>query len=255
MGRAPATALAYMFWLRGWQLPEALQALTSVRRCSPRVEAIRAATADLLTDSRPVQLTVGLRRRGTVQKAQVRRAWLRARGARTHARTHMGCHAAAGGIRLPWLMHVTLHGVLRVCVCVCVCARARALCQVAGLDVGWHTLLDLVENPTTKRLEVTRQVLPGSYPFKFILDGTWCPNMEYPTYQVRVRRVLRARRAVWLAPARGNRCRAGLGWAAQNESRLGLRRTRGTPGTASPQAQRATDSPAACQHARRTATT
>ncbi|KAF8072853.1 DSP4 [Scenedesmus sp. PABB004] len=123
LGRAPATALAYMYWLRGWQLPEALQALTSVRTCSPRIESIRAATADLLTDSKPMDVTVGIRRRGTATKA-----------------------------------------------------------QVAGLDVGWHTLLDLRENPDTHRLEVTRSLLPGSYPFKFILDGTWCANHDYPTY-------------------------------------------------------------------------
>lgn len=60
-----------MYWLRGWQLPEAYEALTGKRRCSPRVEAIRAATADLLTDSRPCQLTVGIRRRGTAQTFQV----------------------------------------------------------------------------------------------------------------------------------------------------------------------------------------
>lgn len=123
LGRAPATALAYMYWLRGWQLPEALEALTSKRRCSPRVEAIRAATADLLTDSRPCQLTVGIRRRGTAQTF-----------------------------------------------------------QVAGLDVGWHTMLDLQENPKTKRLEVTREVLPGTYNFKFIVDGRWVANHDYPTY-------------------------------------------------------------------------
>jgi hypothetical protein len=58
--------------------------------------------------------------------------------------------------------------------------------QVAGLDVGWHTLLDLQENPITHRLEVTRQLLPGSYPFKFIVDGTWCANHDYPTYKVRM---------------------------------------------------------------------
>jgi hypothetical protein len=114
-----------MFWLRGWQLPDALEKLTSVRSCSPRIEAIRAATADLLTDSRPLDVTIGLRRRGTASRV-----------------------------------------------------------QVAGLDVGWHTLLDLQENPVTHRLEVTRQLLPGSYPFKFILDGTWCANFDYPTYQV-----------------------------------------------------------------------
>lgn len=71
LGRAPATALAYMYWLRGWKLPEAYETLTTKRRCSPRVEAIRAATADLLTDSRPCQLTVGIRRRGTASTFQV----------------------------------------------------------------------------------------------------------------------------------------------------------------------------------------
>lgn len=124
LGRAPATALAYMYWLRGWQLPAALEALTGVRRCSPRVEAIRAATADLLTDSRPIDFTLGVRRRGTAKTV-----------------------------------------------------------QVAGLDVGWHTLLELQENPVTHRLEITRQLMPGSYPFKFIYDGTWAANFDYPTYQ------------------------------------------------------------------------
>jgi hypothetical protein len=64
------------------------------------------------------------------------------------------------------------------CVDACVCV------QVAGLDVGWHTLLDLQENPETKRLEVTREVLPGTYNFKFIVDGRWVANHDYPTYLV-----------------------------------------------------------------------
>jgi hypothetical protein len=81
LGRAPATALAYMYWLRGWQLPDALAALTSVRACSPRIEAIRAATADLLTDSQAVDYTIGVRRRGTARKVQVRwQRWLQCAG-------------------------------------------------------------------------------------------------------------------------------------------------------------------------------
>lgn len=64
------------------------------------------------------------------------------------------------------------------------CYCTWLLLQVAGLDVGWHTLLDLKENPATHRLEVVRQLMPGSYPFKFVIDGTWCVNTDYPTYQV-----------------------------------------------------------------------
>eukprot|EP00879_Flechtneria_rotunda_P017674 GHRR01018526.1.p1 GENE.GHRR01018526.1~~GHRR01018526.1.p1 ORF type:complete len:519 (+),score=171.17 GHRR01018526.1:515-2071(+) len=114
-----------MFWLRGWQLPEALEKLTSVRACSPRIESIRAATADLLTDGQPVPVTVGVRRRGTARTA-----------------------------------------------------------QVAGLDIGWHTLLDLVENPAADyRLEITRELMPGQYPFKFVIDGKWCANFDYEIYK------------------------------------------------------------------------
>lgn len=51
--------------------------------------------------------------------------------------------------------------------------------------MGWHTLLDLQENPDTKRLEITRDVLPGTYNFKFIVDGRWVANHDYPTYLVR----------------------------------------------------------------------
>jgi hypothetical protein len=45
-------------------------------------------------------------------------------------------------------------------------------------------MLDLQENPKTKRLEVTREVLPGTYNFKFIVDGRWVANHDYPTYLV-----------------------------------------------------------------------
>eukprot|EP00878_Enallax_costatus_P036860 GHUV01041436.1.p1 GENE.GHUV01041436.1~~GHUV01041436.1.p1 ORF type:complete len:166 (+),score=46.64 GHUV01041436.1:45-500(+) len=71
LGRAPATALAYMYWLRDWKLQAAYDKLTGARACSPRIEAIRAATGDLLTDNSPVELTIGLRRRGTAKQFQV----------------------------------------------------------------------------------------------------------------------------------------------------------------------------------------
>jgi hypothetical protein len=73
LGRAPSTALAYMFWLRGWDLEEGREAITGKRACTPRVESIRAATADLLSGTGPIPVTVGLRRWGTAQKVQVRK--------------------------------------------------------------------------------------------------------------------------------------------------------------------------------------
>ncbi|MCO5584808.1 hypothetical protein L7F22_038740 [Adiantum nelumboides] len=49
LGRAPAIALAYMYWVLGYELLEANEILLSVRPCFPKLEAIRNATCDLLT--------------------------------------------------------------------------------------------------------------------------------------------------------------------------------------------------------------
>ncbi|CDO99830.1 unnamed protein product [Coffea canephora] len=49
MGRAPAVALAYMFWVQGYKLGEAYQLLMNKRSCFPKLDAIKSATADLLT--------------------------------------------------------------------------------------------------------------------------------------------------------------------------------------------------------------
>jgi len=123
MGRAPAAALAYMTWLRGWDLDHAYAHLRASRACSPKVEAVRAATADLLLGADPLPVTVSLPRRGTVVDA-----------------------------------------------------------RVAGLDVGWGTQLPMAPNPRAGgRLEVTRRLLPGRYPFKFVLDGAWAASLDYPT--------------------------------------------------------------------------
>jgi hypothetical protein len=56
---------------------------------------------------------------------------------------------------------------------------------VAGLDVGWHSLVDLEEHPQTRVLQTTRHLLPGRYPFKFVVDGHWSYSADYPTYVVR----------------------------------------------------------------------
>ncbi|KAI3840821.1 hypothetical protein MKW92_034807 [Papaver armeniacum] len=49
LGRAPAVALAYMYWVQGYKLNEAHSLLLSKRTCCPKLDAIRSATADILT--------------------------------------------------------------------------------------------------------------------------------------------------------------------------------------------------------------
>ncbi|OEL15970.1 Phosphoglucan phosphatase LSF2, chloroplastic [Dichanthelium oligosanthes] len=47
LGRAPAVAIAYMFWFENMDLNSAYKKLTSIRPCGPNKRAIRAATYDL----------------------------------------------------------------------------------------------------------------------------------------------------------------------------------------------------------------
>ncbi|CAN6542092.1 unnamed protein product [Malus baccata var. baccata] len=61
LGRAPAAALAYMFWVQGYKLTDAVNLLLSKRACFPKLDAIKNATADILTSmtKRVVTLTWG----------------------------------------------------------------------------------------------------------------------------------------------------------------------------------------------------
>uniref|UniRef100_A0A453J8I3 Tyrosine specific protein phosphatases domain-containing protein n=1 Tax=Aegilops tauschii subsp. strangulata TaxID=200361 RepID=A0A453J8I3_AEGTS len=49
LGRAPAVALAYMFWILGYNLNEGHQLLQSKRPSFPKLEAIKLATADIVS--------------------------------------------------------------------------------------------------------------------------------------------------------------------------------------------------------------
>uniref|UniRef100_A0A061S536 Phosphoglucan phosphatase chloroplastic-like n=1 Tax=Tetraselmis sp. GSL018 TaxID=582737 RepID=A0A061S536_9CHLO len=54
LGRSPGVCIAHMFWFGGLgSLDEAYEALTSIRPCGPKREAIRGATFDLLSGRQP----------------------------------------------------------------------------------------------------------------------------------------------------------------------------------------------------------
>ncbi|KAL3342715.1 hypothetical protein AABB24_026645 [Solanum stoloniferum] len=59
LGRAPAVVLTYMFWVQCYKLTDAFSLLMSKRPCFPKLDAIRRATADILTGLKktPVTLT------------------------------------------------------------------------------------------------------------------------------------------------------------------------------------------------------
>ena len=74
LGRAPATALAYMYWCRGMALQGAISTFMAVRPCNPRIAAIRAASADILLDSgRRTPVTIAVHRPFLASRFQVPR--------------------------------------------------------------------------------------------------------------------------------------------------------------------------------------
>lgn len=46
VNRSPSIVIAYLFWIKGWQLEEAVDHVTRIRSCDPYVEAIRLASED-----------------------------------------------------------------------------------------------------------------------------------------------------------------------------------------------------------------
>lgn len=57
-GRAPAVALTYMYWVQGYKLSDAHKLLLSKRSCCPNLEAIKNATADILTGLKKKHVTL-----------------------------------------------------------------------------------------------------------------------------------------------------------------------------------------------------
>lgn len=70
MGRAPAVALAYMWWVKGMPLDDAYTLLFSKRVCHPKLYAIRQATADLLYGSAEQEITIV--KRGTGRSKSIK---------------------------------------------------------------------------------------------------------------------------------------------------------------------------------------
>mmetsp|Transcript_23232 Transcript_23232/g.64496 ORF Transcript_23232/g.64496 Transcript_23232/m.64496 type:complete len:393 (+) Transcript_23232:188-1366(+) len=71
LGRAPGTALAYMYWMRGFELMEAHKKLMEVRPCHPKLEAIRAATCDVLYAGGRTECKISVYRYNPCQIVQI----------------------------------------------------------------------------------------------------------------------------------------------------------------------------------------
>lgn len=59
--------------------------------------------------------------------------------------------------------------------------RKDASCvDIAGLDVGWNSRLPLEKDASTGEFVLLRSLLPGSYQYKFVVDGEWMPSLDLP---------------------------------------------------------------------------
>lgn len=77
MGRAPAVALAYLWWVKGMHLEDTHELLLSKRMCHPKLFAIREAAADILYGGEDQVTTI--RKYGSSRSSVVEIA-----GARSH---------------------------------------------------------------------------------------------------------------------------------------------------------------------------
>lgn len=53
--------------------------------------------------------------------------------------------------------------------------------EIAGLDVGWTKKISLAKDDSTGEFVLTHTLPPGTYQYKFIVDGEWMPSMDLPT--------------------------------------------------------------------------
>lgn len=210
LGRAPAVAMAWMHWCKGYPLADAVTLLTSIRACNPKVQAIRQATVDVLYPQPAVDvdlvLTAATVRAARAQAAQERGGGEGAAGAEVvvqqPAVVQVGVkfvianESSAMVIKqsTAWMAPCTatsLQGntVDHLCVGRSVPHETPSPLsqptpnQVAGLDVGWGQFLPLRGPSPDGSYRLHRRIAPGSYLFKFVVDGVWCCEDALPTMQ------------------------------------------------------------------------
>lgn len=58
--------------------------------------------------------------------------------------------------------------------------KGAAEVDIAGLDIGWKNRLRLEAN-SSGEFSIVREIPPGRYQYKFIVDGEWMPDPTLPT--------------------------------------------------------------------------
>ena len=171
------------------------------RPCNPRIQSIRQATVDLLSEGSgltPVNISIS-------------RPFL---ATRLQARSSESCNALtlhvhyakrrlykSEHINDPREVNCPLWSSVRL-VCSIMpsakvidpcfagdsrqirCNTLPVLVQGAGLDLGWGQQIDMDYNSDLHRYEVIRHLPPGRYAYKFIMDGRWTYSADHPTFTV-----------------------------------------------------------------------
>ncbi|KAI5344373.1 PREDICTED: phosphoglucan phosphatase [Prunus dulcis] len=158
LGRAPAAALAYMFWVQGYKLTDAVNVLLSKRSCCPKLDAIKNATADILLfvfclDSVGGQIIYMLQNVGIMT---VLGMFFISLVIKTAVRELTGMTKRL--VTLTWGNHN--------------CTTV----EISGLDIGWGQSIPLEFNKEQGSWILKRELPEGRYEYKYIIDGAWTHN-------------------------------------------------------------------------------
>jgi len=90
------------------------------------------------------------------------------------------CHPQIGMIRAATCDVLGGHEGGKVKVRLAIHRKGAQIVEIAGLDIGWKNRLRLEGNDDGE-FSVEKEVPPGRYQYKFIVDGDWQPNLDLPT--------------------------------------------------------------------------
>ncbi|THF94187.1 hypothetical protein TEA_004450 [Camellia sinensis var. sinensis] len=140
LGRAPAVALAYMFWVQGYKLSEGNSVLLSKRPSFPKLDAIKSATADIVIYVILLFLKFSFLPL-FFKKMEISRVGLRKK-----------------------LVTLTWKG------------SDCSTVEVSGLDIGWGQRTPMKFDKEQGLWILQRELPEGCYEYKYIVDGEWTYN-------------------------------------------------------------------------------
>ncbi|CAL5404298.1 unnamed protein product [Camellia sinensis] len=163
LGRAPAVALAHMFWFDGYKLTDGHSLLLSKRLCCPKLDAIKSATADIILPN-CVLMLLHDRLKCLSWSVIAMVVFVSSENEEEKSKSR-----EIGSLRKR-LVTLTWKG------------SNCSTVEVSGLDIGWGQRMPLKYDNEQCLWILQRKMLEGRYEYKYIIDGEWtCNSYELVT--------------------------------------------------------------------------